>query len=79
MLRWAAGLDANPEEVIEACNHLQVRGKMGRSEEVARVIAFLASDLASFVTGSAVTVDGGLLVPIGGMAFQKTGTGSAGN
>lgn len=79
MLRWAAGLDANPERVIEACNHLHVRGKMGRAEEVARVIAFLASDLASFVTGSAVTVDGGLLVPVGGMAFQKAGTGSAGN
>ena len=44
--------------------------------EVARVIAFLASDLASFVTGSAVMVDGGLLVPAGGMAFQDSGTGA---
>jgi NAD(P)-dependent dehydrogenase (short-subunit alcohol dehydrogenase family) len=76
MLRWAAGLDPHPAQVLEACDRLHVRGKMGRPEEVARVIVFLASDLASFVTGSAVMVDGGLLVPVGGMAFQESGTGA---
>jgi NAD(P)-dependent dehydrogenase (short-subunit alcohol dehydrogenase family) len=34
-------------------------GRMGRSEEVAEVIAFLASDRASYMTGSEVYVDGG--------------------
>jgi len=76
MLRWAAGLDPNPDRVLEACDRLHVRGKMGRPEEVARVIVFLASDLASFITGSAIMVDGGLLVPVGGMAFQESGTGA---
>jgi len=76
MLRWAANLDSNPEKVLEACDSLHIRGKMGRPEEVAHVIVFLASDQASFMTGSAVMVEGGLLVPIGGMAFQESGTGS---
>ncbi len=34
-------------------------GRLGRSEEVAEVIAFLASDAASYMTGSEVYVDGG--------------------
>ena len=34
-------------------------GRMGRSEEVAEVIVFLASDRSSYMTGSEVYVDGG--------------------
>ncbi|HVB29337.1 MAG TPA: SDR family NAD(P)-dependent oxidoreductase [Terriglobia bacterium] len=76
MLHWAADLDSHPEKVLESCDRLHIRGKMGQPEEVAHVIVFLASDMASFMTGSAVMVEGGLLVPVGGMAFQESGTGS---
>jgi NAD(P)-dependent dehydrogenase (short-subunit alcohol dehydrogenase family) len=34
-------------------------GRVGRAEEVANVIAFLASDAASFVSGTSVNLDGG--------------------
>src|SRR5205807_1244985 len=74
MLRWAANLDPHPDRVMEACNRLHLIGRMGKPEEVARVIVFLASDLASFMTGSAVMVKGGLLVPVGGTVFQESGT-----
>ena len=35
-------------------------GRMGESEEVTNVIAFLASGAASYVTGVCLNVDGGL-------------------
>lgn len=34
-------------------------GRMGTPEEIARVVAFLASDLAGWVTGQTIAVDGG--------------------
>jgi NAD(P)-dependent dehydrogenase (short-subunit alcohol dehydrogenase family) len=58
----------NGEKILEACNRAHALGRMARPEEVARVIVFLASDLASFITGDAVLVDGGMLVAAGGAA-----------
>ncbi len=37
-------------------------GRMGRADDIGRVALFLASDLAGYITGSMVVVDGGYLV-----------------
>ena len=75
MLRASAALDENPESVLRACERLHLFKRLGRPEEVARVIAFRASSDASFMTGTAVMVDGGCMVPIGGDSFHSEGTG----
>jgi 3-oxoacyl-[acyl-carrier protein] reductase len=36
-------------------------GRIGRAEEVAEVVAFLASDRASYITGQCLVVDGGIV------------------
>lgn len=37
-------------------------GRIGKAKEVANVILFLASDLASYVTGQVIGVDGGMVI-----------------
>jgi NAD(P)-dependent dehydrogenase (short-subunit alcohol dehydrogenase family) len=67
MLEWAASLDPNPQSVYDACNKMHPLGRIARPREIAEVVAFLAHERSSFVTGAVWTVDGGLLTQIGGV------------
>lgn len=77
MLRWSASLSPDPEAVIRNCDRMHAMGRIGQPEEVANAIVYLASPLASFITGAALVVDGGMLVPAGGMGFQEAGPAAA--
>ncbi len=66
MFRWTMAQDANPASVLKACEELHPIGRIAQPAEVAEVIAFLLGDGASFVTGAAIDVDGGVLALIGG-------------
>jgi len=51
---------ATPPAVLERYRTLIPLGRLGRPAEIAAVVQFLASDVASFVTGETINVDGGI-------------------
>jgi NAD(P)-dependent dehydrogenase (short-subunit alcohol dehydrogenase family) len=54
--QWFASGAANKEQVLR----VHPLGRLGTPNDIAEVVFFLASDAASFITGTHVTVDGGL-------------------
>jgi NAD(P)-dependent dehydrogenase (short-subunit alcohol dehydrogenase family) len=65
MLRWAAGLYGDADDLVRRWGAAHPLGRVARAEEVAEAICYLLSPAASFVTGAALPVDGGLLAALG--------------
>ncbi len=51
-----------PDNIKQEIIKLIPMGKIGKPEDVANVVAFLASDLASYITGQTIVVDGGMVM-----------------
>ena len=55
-------LDALPSEVLPQLAEETPLRRLGRPEDIAAAVSYLASDDASFVTGQVLTVDGGFIL-----------------
>ena len=52
--------DKVPEDIRENAKKQIALGRFGKPEEIAGVVAFLASDAASYISGQTIIADGGL-------------------
>lgn len=48
------------EDILAFCEEIPV-GRVGKTEEIAETILFLASEKASYITGQTIVVDGGII------------------
>jgi len=54
-------IDSVPEKVIDAMVGKTPLARVGKPEDIANAYIYLSSDLSSFVTGTVISVDGGLI------------------
>jgi NAD(P)-dependent dehydrogenase (short-subunit alcohol dehydrogenase family) len=60
MVAQEASLSGDPDKYMRQMDRDHPMGRIGKPEEVAKAVLFLASNESSFVTGTALSVDGGL-------------------
>jgi len=51
-----------PDNIKQEILKLIPLGRMGQTEDVANVVAFLCSDMSSYITGQVIVVDGGMVM-----------------
>ncbi len=66
MLRDAFALSPDPDAVLQECIDMHLAKRIGTPDEVAELIMYLCDDKASFITGQAIRIDGGLGITIQG-------------
>jgi 2-keto-3-deoxy-L-fuconate dehydrogenase len=57
---WVKRLVEDVGESLDALRARQPMGRLGRPDEIAEAVLYLASDAAGFVTGTSFVIDGGL-------------------
>ena len=60
LLDAVAATASDPDRLKEAFRRAVPMGRLGRPEDLAGIVAFLASDEAAYITGQVVSVSGGL-------------------
>jgi NAD(P)-dependent dehydrogenase (short-subunit alcohol dehydrogenase family) len=59
--KYASGMPGGEAEGLKALAAMHPIGRTAQPEEIAHAAAFLASDKASFITGTVLPIDGGLV------------------
>jgi len=65
------GRTGDPKKARKAYDKIYPMGRIGKPEEVAQLVLFLASDMSSFITGTPFLIDGGLFAQWGESLASK--------
>ena len=66
MLRHSAALSGNEESFFNELEQMHLSMRIAQPEEIASLVEYLTKDEASFITGQAIRIDGGLGVALSG-------------
>ena len=55
-------IESLPDDYIDNIISSIPQKRFGKAEDVANLVTFLASDLAGYITGQVISVDGGMLM-----------------